>query len=190
MKITPPGILLILAVIGFLPAGKSIAQYGSGSSGSGSSGSYGSGSSGYTSYISSGPAANMQMSGCLNFQVPLARAGHSFSLKWRNGTGPFQTGYTYVMGIATGPGSAGPATPLYLAVAASLPNYPYLPLPSEWWLIDTTAQQEARHQTYGLVNANWHAISGVSDSYFAIPAARLGHSLVVGSTAIGWTQLN
>ena len=161
--------------------------YGSGTySGSGSSGS--SSGSGYTSYIQSGPAANMQRSGYLNFQVPLARAGHSFSLKYRNNGGTFLTGAANVVGIATGPGASGAATPLYLAVAAPLPNYPNLP--AEWYLLDTTnVPQEARHQTLGLVNAQWHS-TGVSDTYFAIPSARLGHALIVGSTAAGWIQLN
>ena len=189
MNITPPGFLLILAAIGILPPPQAFAQYNSGTYGSGSSGSYGSGSSGSSSYIPSGPAASMQMSGYLNFQVPLGRAGHSFSLQWRNGSGTPQPGSASAVGIATGTSVVGgPNSPLYLAVAAPPPTYPSLP--SEWWLVDTTAQQEARHQTYGLLNANWHATAGVQDSYFAIPASRLGHSLVVGSVLNGWTPLN
>ena len=57
----------------------------SGGSGSysGSSGSYGSGSGSYTTYIQSAPAASLQVPGYLNFQVPVSRAGHSFSLRYK-----------------------------------------------------------------------------------------------------------
>ena len=165
----------------------------SGGSGSysGSSGSYGSGSGSYTTYIQSAPAASLQVPGYLNFQVPVSRAGHSFSVRYKVAGNPNeQNASGTVMGLATAQLVAGgPQTQIFLAVAVPPPSSPFNP--ADFWLVDTSAipNQSAAHRTYGLVNAEWRAISGVTNQYFTIPSSRLGHSLLVGSAGSGWVQL-
>ena len=159
-----------------------LAQSSSGGSGSysGSSGSYGSGSSSYTTYIQSAPAASLQVPGYLNFQVPAARAGHSFSLRYKVAGNPNElSALATVMGLATAQLVAGgPQMQIFLAVAVPPPSSPFNP--ADFWLLDLSANQSAAHGTYGLVNAEWRAVSGVTNRYFSIPSERLGHSLAAG----------
>ena len=87
----------------------------------------GGGSTGSYSYLPSGPAANYQYNPAyyLNFQVPTSRAGHAFVLRRKlTPTAAPTDGSASAVGIATGPGSSGPQTPLYLAVTAPVPTYP------------------------------------------------------------------
>ena len=164
-------------------------SYSGGGTYSGGSGSGSSGSGGYTSYLPSAPAASLQSSSMWNFQVPLARAGHSFALYWKDTSNVVHPGtYTNVPGIATATGVTGSQVPLYLAVTAYPPsgsNSAY----TDWWLVDTTASQAGPHQMLGLVNAEWRAISGVTNTYYAVSSPRLDHALIAGSTGAGWTTL-
>ena len=59
----------------------------------------------------------------------------------------------------------------------------------EYWLVDTTVQQEGPHKVLGLVNAAWRATSGVTNRYYSIASSRLGHALIAGSAASGWSTL-
>ena len=133
MKIPYRGLLSILGLLAavlLLPQSRPWAQ----SSGSGSatpSYSYGtpapSGTPapGYSSsalYLPSGPEGAFQYPGNLNFKVPVSLTGHSFSLKYFNGTTTVN-GSASVMGIITAPsGPGGAPVALYLAVAAPQPT--------------------------------------------------------------------
>ena len=158
----------------------------SGGSGSysGSSGSYGSGSAGYTTYVQSAPAASLQVSGYLNFQVPISRAGHSFSFKYKTlANSTESTGSAGVMGLATAAlTSGGSQTTIYLAVAAPPPTYPFNP--ADFWLVDTSASpaQAGPHQVTGLVNAEWRAVSGVNNRYYSIPAGCINNGSYVAES--------
>ena len=191
-----PSLLPTLAALGLAAASAALliprllAQFSSsGGSGSysGSSGTYGSGSSPpgsgtYTSYLPSAPAASLQSASMWNFQVPLARARHVVALYWKDGSNALHPGtYTNVPGIATGTGPTGAQVPLYLAVTASPPmatSYPANLVVGDWWLVDSTASQAGPHQVLGLVNAQWRATSGVTNTYYAISSARFGHAFI------------
>lgn len=92
------------------------------------------------------------------------------------------------MGLATAASTAGGSqTPIYLAVVAPPPTSPFNP--ADFWLVDVTANQAGPHQVLGLVNAEWRAISGVTNRYYSIPADRFADSLIAGSTGAGWVGL-
>lgn len=186
--VTILGIAIAAACLSHLDAQTSSSSSGSGSYSSGGSSSYGSGP-GYTTYLQSAPAANLQVNGYLNFQVPVSRAGHSFALKYKmSSTIPESSGSTSVMGLATGASTTGGTqSPIYLAVVAPPPVSPFNPV--DFWLLDVTANQTGPHQVLGLVNAEWRAVSGVTNRYYSIPANRFGDSLIAGSSAAGWVGL-
>ena len=151
-----------------------------------------------TTYLPSGPAASMVYPGNANFQVPLERAGHTFDFRYyTTGSNIRYSSGSYVMGIAMGAEVVGgPQKQLYLAVAAFSPVSPFnsagMPGITDWWLVDTTTNQDAPHQMLGLAkltNATWAAASGVNNRYYAIPASRSGHDFIAGSDASGWSPL-
>ena len=205
MKIPYRGILSILgllAAIFLLPQSRPFAQ----SSGSSyATPSYSSGGTpapsgtpapGYSSsalYLPSGPEGAFQYPGNLNFKVPVSLTGHSFSLKYFNGTTTVN-GSASVMGIITAPsGTGGAPVALYLAVAAPQPTTTQFNLATtDWWLADTTGNLEPRtaHRTYDLRTVYWRTFSGAPNRYFAIPDTRVGHSLFAGFPAGGWTAMS
>ena len=164
MKIPYRGLLSILGLLAavlLLPQSRPFAQ----SSGNGSATpSYSHGTPapsgtpapGYSSsalYLPSGPEGAFQYPGNLNFKVPVSLTGHSFSLKYFNGTTTVN-GSASVMGIITAPsGPGGAPVALYLAVAAPQPTTTQFNLATtDWWLADTTGNLEPRtaHRTYDL----------------------------------------
>ena len=127
----------ILSVLGLLAAVLLLPQSRLWAQSSSSGGSYpSSGSSYYATYIQSAPAANLQISGYLNFQVPISRAGHSFAFKYKmSASGVELSGSTGVMGLATAVLTAGGSpSPIYLAVVAPPPTTPFNP--ADFWLVD------------------------------------------------------
>ena len=70
----------------------------------------------------------------------------------------------------------------------------------EWWLVDTTANQYSTHangtpaqntpgQNVNLRSTIWTQIDAGANRYFTIPDSRLGHALVAGSVAGGWSPV-
>ena len=139
----------LAAIVFAMPAH---AQYG------GSSGGYG----GYSTTYSTGPLSTLYASGYIRIQVPIERAGHNFTIKYRTASGATPVSLSaYGVGFITnGPVSgANENSPVLQALQSFLViSYPPSPTYSynyangsytytyfsayEWWLCDTTAGQE------------------------------------------------
>ena len=141
--------------------------------------------------IQSGPVGSFYYSSYLNFKVPVSLTGHSFALKYWNGTSTV-TSTASVGGVITTPtGAGGSPVALYLAVTAAPPGSPFNLTTTDWWLADTTAQMEptSAHRTFDLINAAWSTVSGAPNRYYAIPDTRAGHSLLAGYPQGGWSPV-
>ena len=150
---------------------------------------------GYSSsglYLQSGPVGSFSNSYYLNFKIPVSLTGHSFALKYWNGSSTVTSG-TSVMGVITAyTGASGAPSALYLAVMASPPASPFNLATTDWWLADTTAQLEpaSAHRTLDLIQASWTTVSGSPNRYFAIPDTRAGHALFAGFPQGGWSPVS
>lgn len=173
----------------------------------------------YPMYYPSGPPATMRgPSGSAGFEVPLERAGHYFSFKWRvRAADPISTGSAQTMGFVTASNVAGDTTMRSVVVTAYTPStYSYTPFTYtypgtnytytsftytsvpfacfDWWLVDNTANEEFYHAgtpgpAENLRNVAWRQLGSIPTRYFTIPETRFGHALVAGSPAGGWSPV-
>ncbi len=173
----------------------------------------------YPVYYPSGPPATMRApAGLAGFEVPLERAGHNFSFKWRvRAADPITAGSAQTMGFVTASNVVGDTTMRSVLVTAyTQSTYVYTPVvytyPGttytytytaytavpfacfDWWLVDLTANEEFYHPgTPGpgedLRNGAWRQLGSIPTRSFIIPEARLGHALVAGSPAGGWSPV-
>ena len=96
-------------------------------------------------------------------------------------------GYTYM---------SGGTTYTYPGYTYTYSTYTSVPFSCfEWWLTDAMTNQESYHRFYtpqqyeDLRSDSWSQPGGMPIRNFAIPDSRLGHALVAGSTAGGWSPV-
>ena len=162
------------------------------------------GQSYYPITYQSGPLTALAYSSSyIRIQVPLERAGHSFSVSWRTvNNGPITTNTLYPAGWVTPSGPGGEN-----AALQSILLYTYAPSPTytyangnytmtyftayEWWVNDTTASQKSPLRsgtpgdyngtsvTYsGILSGPWIDVGTSIRGYYAISDSRLGHSII------------